>query len=425
MMSQRTRWTMFTAAVLLSLGLLGITLRAHAQPYARTFPETGKTVSGALLEYWITHGGIPLVGYPISEPFEEKSDIDGKTYPVQYFERAELELHPENSEPFDIMPTLLGDLIYKAKYPGGAPNQQASTVNPIKFEKTGKTLGGDFRKYWEANGGLAQFGYPISDEFQEKSPLDGKTYPVQYFQRAELELHPSGQASAGALAALLAPTDQTGQTNQVMASQVGTYQLQSKYPNGAPTPKPAPVPTSVPGCASHLAPGKWAGPLAERMTMAGEGYNGSGVITGTTTLNVFCNGTFTGTTTITTFSAKGGRAGLTLATCSPSINPVAAYVGKQEVRPDGLHLLVTGGRFTKGTIICRIPFQPNRVENLTGRLIDPTDIKVETVAQDRIGGSQWIAGAVNNVILQEVYKTNPNAKIDVASKGAWVLIRQK
>jgi hypothetical protein len=65
------------------------------------------------------------------------------------------------------------------------------------------------------------------------------------------------------------------------------------------------------------------------------------------------------------------------------------------------------------------------VQELAGRTIDPTDIKVETVAQDRIGGSQWIAGAVNNVILEEVYKINPDAQVETASKGAWVLTFQK
>src|SRR5436190_12393163 len=234
MMKRKTNWTMLAAAILLGLGLLRMSPNAHAQPYDRTFPETGKTVSGALLEYYITHGGVPRIGYPISEPFQEQSAIDGKTYPVQYFQRAELEMHPENTAPYDVMPALLGNMVYDAKYPGGAPNQQASTVNPAKFQKTGKTLGGGFRKYWEQNGGLAQFGYPISDEFQEKSSLDGQTYPVQYFQRAELELHPSSQPSSGVLAARFVPVAQTAQTTQVMASQVGTQLMQTKYPNGAP-----------------------------------------------------------------------------------------------------------------------------------------------------------------------------------------------
>ena len=424
MMKRKTNWTMLAAAILLGLGLLRMSPNAHAQPYDRTFPETGKTVSGALLEYYITHGGVPRIGYPISEPFQEQSAIDGKTYPVQYFQRAELEMHPENTAPYDVMPALLGNMVYDAKYPGGAPNQQASTVNPVKFQKTGKTLGGGFRKYWEQNGGLAQFGYPISDEFQEKSSLDGQTYPVQYFQRAELELHPSSQPSTGILAARFAPVAQTAQTNQVMASQLGTQQMQSKYPNGAPAAQPAPIPSPVPGCVSRLVPGKWSGPLVESMTMTGD-YTGSGTMTGTTTLNVVCNGAFTGTTTVTEFKAKGGKGGITLANCSPGVKPVATYTGKQEVRPDGLYLLITGGRFTQGTVVCKIPFQPNRVENLTGRTIDATDVKVETVSGNTIGGSQWIGGAVNNVLLEEIYKVDPKAKVDVASKGKWVLKLEK
>jgi hypothetical protein len=158
--------------------------------------------------------------------------------------------------------------------------------------------------------------------------------------------------------------------------------------------------------------------------MQGEGYKGSGVMSGTTTLNVVCNGAFTGTTTVTSFSAKGGKGFVTLATCSPRVNPVAQYNGKQEVRSDGLHLLVTGGRFTKGTIVCKVPFQPDRVEELTGRSINPTDIKVETVSEDRISGSQWLSSAISDVILQEVYKTNPNAQVEVANTGKWVLERQ-
>jgi hypothetical protein len=425
MTNRATRWAMFAAVVLLCLGLLGLALPAQAQLYSRTFPETGKTVSGALLEYWITHGEVPQLGYPISEPFQEKSDVDGKTYLAQYFERADLELHPENAAPFNVMPALLGDIVYNAKYPGGAPNQQASTVNPVTFEQTGKTLGGDFKSHWEANGGLAEFGYPISNEFQERSPLDGNTYPVQYFERAEFELHPQSQPYVQGMADLFAPTGQAGRGNQVMQSQLGAYELQNRYPNGAPAAQPAPVPTSVPGCASRLAPGTWSGPDEERMTMKGEGYNGSGVVSATTTLKVVCNGAFTGTTEVTSFTAKGGKGPITLATCSAPVNPVANFSGTQEVRPDGLHLLITGGRFTQGTISCKIPLQPNRVEDLTGRTIDPTDIKVETVAQDIIGGSEWIAGAVNDIILQEVYKQNPNAQVDTASEGAWVLRYQR
>ncbi|MEO5951914.1 MAG: sortase, partial [Chloroflexia bacterium] len=42
-------------------------------------------------------------------------------------------------------------------------------------------------------GGLAQFGYPISEEFVETLE-DGKPYTVQYFERARFELHPENAA---------------------------------------------------------------------------------------------------------------------------------------------------------------------------------------------------------------------------------------
>src|SRR5438132_1425943 len=60
----------------------------------------------------------------------------------------------------------------------------------LYFAPTGHTLRGDFRLYWHAHGGLFVNGYPISEGFQEKNPIDGKTYTVQYFQRERFEYHP-------------------------------------------------------------------------------------------------------------------------------------------------------------------------------------------------------------------------------------------
>ena len=86
---------------------------------SRFFPETGKTLSGRFLEYWEQNGGLAQQGYPISEPFMEKSDLDGKTYQVQYFERAVFELHPENKPPYDVLLSQLGTFRYREKYPSG------------------------------------------------------------------------------------------------------------------------------------------------------------------------------------------------------------------------------------------------------------------------------------------------------------------
>ncbi|MDQ3929063.1 MAG: alpha/beta hydrolase [Chloroflexota bacterium] len=169
------------------------TLR-NASAAPRTFPQTGKTVQGSFLRYWTANGGVPQFGYPISGEMQEVSDTDGKTYTVQYFERAVFEAHPENRSPYDVLLTLLGSMQYARKYPNGAPGQVPNgEPNSMLFAETGKRIGGSFLEYWKANGGLARQGYPMSDEFKEVSPVDGKTYTVQYFERAVFEWHPENK----------------------------------------------------------------------------------------------------------------------------------------------------------------------------------------------------------------------------------------
>jgi hypothetical protein len=191
--TRKVRWLPALVALIVAAGTLygggGI---SQAQGNSRTFPQTGNTVNGLFLSYWDANGALPQQGYPITNEFRERSATDGKTYTMQCFERAVFEHHPENAgKPSEVLLSLLGNFYYQQRYQFGAPaNQTASTINPRKFNETGKTIGGKFRDYWEANGGLAQQGFPITDEFQEKNQTDGKTYTVQYFERAVFELHP-------------------------------------------------------------------------------------------------------------------------------------------------------------------------------------------------------------------------------------------
>ena len=60
------------------------------------------------------------------------------------------------------------------------------------FPDTGHLVSGRFLSYWEHNGGLAQFGYPLSEPFSQALE-DGREYAVQYFERARFELHPQNQ----------------------------------------------------------------------------------------------------------------------------------------------------------------------------------------------------------------------------------------
>ena len=54
---------------------------------------------------------------------------------------------------------------------------------PIIFRETGHTLAYGFREFFDRHGGLAIFGYPLTEVFVE----DGR--PVQYLERARQELH--------------------------------------------------------------------------------------------------------------------------------------------------------------------------------------------------------------------------------------------
>ena len=180
----------------------------------RRFSETGKTLGGRFRQYWEQHGGLVQQGYPISDEFEEVSDLNGQRYRVQYFERAVFEYHTQNQPPNDVLLSQLGSFRYRERYPAGADGQRVSSDNPRRFSETGKTLGGKFREYWERNGGLAQQGYPISDEFEEISPVDGKLYTVQYFERAAFEYHP----------------ENAGSQYEVLLSQLGRFRYREKYP---------------------------------------------------------------------------------------------------------------------------------------------------------------------------------------------------
>jgi peptidoglycan/xylan/chitin deacetylase (PgdA/CDA1 family) len=159
-----------------------------ARSRTRYFEETGHEVSGVFLRYWERYGAISLLGYPVSSEFE---DEDGML--VQYFERARLEYQPGTwPERMDVHMTRLGAEATRDRRDEDAflPVQGADDDHCNWYEQTGHTLCGGFRDFWEDNGGLAVFGYPISQEFREFNRDTGETHVVQYFERQRFEWHP-------------------------------------------------------------------------------------------------------------------------------------------------------------------------------------------------------------------------------------------
>ena len=76
------------------------------------FPQTGHNVPSDFYAYWTSNGGLTQFGLPLSEPFQQTLD-DGKTYRVQYFERARFESHPENAAPYTILLGQFGRMILR------------------------------------------------------------------------------------------------------------------------------------------------------------------------------------------------------------------------------------------------------------------------------------------------------------------------
>jgi hypothetical protein len=86
---------------------------------------------------------------------------------------------PAPTPPVASKPKLLTDPV---------PDPKQSGV--LYFPQTGHTLRGPFLEYWNRYGGLAQFGYPLTEEFVEEIESDHKLYRVQYFERNRFEHHP-------------------------------------------------------------------------------------------------------------------------------------------------------------------------------------------------------------------------------------------
>ena len=160
----------------------------------RAFSETGQSVRDPFLGYWERNGGLGIFGLPLSAERGEPG-ADGREYRVQWFERNRFELHPENPPGTQV---LLGRLGVEALARRGIdwqslPKASGSAAGCRFFAETSHTLCPPFRAYWERNGGLAVFGYPISQPF-EQALEGGQQLTVQYFERNRFEDHPAQPA---------------------------------------------------------------------------------------------------------------------------------------------------------------------------------------------------------------------------------------
>lgn len=173
-------WGSTSALILLLLALGGQSTSAQSER-SLYFPETGHWVRDEFLTYYesVLDAAI-LFGAPITEAYLDPDT--GRR--IQYFEKARLVFDPSAPLELRVRQTPLGQQIYA---PGDEPSFTPNSSNCRGF-----SLGPEpsfqvcyaFLDFFNAHGGLAQFGHPLSN-FE----IHGDRV-VQYFQNARFEWHP-------------------------------------------------------------------------------------------------------------------------------------------------------------------------------------------------------------------------------------------
>lgn len=191
---------------------LGVAAPAPQQAAPVCFPETGYCTGGRIREVWERGGGLMVFGFPITSLQDEL--IEGRPIKVQWFERARVELHPDNPPPYDVQVGRVGAELFAAATTRGL----ARTALPGEcrwFPETGATVCGEFLDAWRLGGldldgdptlsdaeSLALYGLPLGEPRTERLS-DGRAYVVQWFERARFELHPELTGPSHVLRGLL------------------------------------------------------------------------------------------------------------------------------------------------------------------------------------------------------------------------------
>ncbi len=141
------------------------------------------TVPARIWRYWRARGGEPVFGMPLEAARPTANGL------AQTFTHARLELDEALADTASlIQPALLGSMHARMRaepLPGSLPCLDMGDPCPLSTD----ILFGAFLDYWQRNGGLAVFGFPLSTEFMEIT-ADGQLRTVQYFERAIFAYYP-------------------------------------------------------------------------------------------------------------------------------------------------------------------------------------------------------------------------------------------
>ncbi|HEY8292797.1 MAG TPA: hypothetical protein VIG44_09930, partial [Thermomicrobiales bacterium] len=185
----RTAWralAVMTVALLATATIAPVVIGAEsplAGPSIVYFPATGHNVNGDFLEFWHANGGADRIGNPITEEVQ-----DGKTV-KQYFERGVVEYTPAIGLSFG----LLGTEAVRGRHDAPFMPLTRDQFGPDRaghlfFSQTGHSVTGLFANYWQQNGALGVFGFPLSEPTREAVGANKEITTVQYFERARFEV---------------------------------------------------------------------------------------------------------------------------------------------------------------------------------------------------------------------------------------------
>jgi hypothetical protein len=179
----RSRWFTLGMFLLVLVAFAGGHAFAQNSEGRQYFPNTGHWVTDPFLEKYLSvPNPAELFGDPITDAFQDA--LYGFT--VQYFEKVRFEYHPEAIPDLQVRISPLGSFIYRPGQPLPVTfNRSACEFYPNV--SPGYYICFDFLTFFKENGGVSQFGYPISN-FETQ---DG--WIVQYFQNARFEWHPQNQ----------------------------------------------------------------------------------------------------------------------------------------------------------------------------------------------------------------------------------------
>lgn len=179
--------------------ILSVLLWEQTQPNQRCFRETGMCIAGRLRAFWEQNGGLATFGLPLTR--QQALDAASPDRQVQWFERARLELHPDNPAPADVKLGRIGvEYLEQQGRDWWLFERSTPQEGCLFFPETEKNVCGPFLATWQAHGleldgrpgitfaeSLALSGLPLSNA-QVETLSDGQDYLVQWFERARFEL---------------------------------------------------------------------------------------------------------------------------------------------------------------------------------------------------------------------------------------------